>query len=864
MNPRCALAWAHGLFWLSGLGGLGCQVLWTRLFAPGLGQEWPAVLAVVAAFLGGFALGAAGAEPLQRRVRLPPATLYAALEAVIGLWVLASPAVIPRANLRALDWIGLAPAPVRHAAVAFGVPWVTLLPATAALGATLAVFESFARGLSAQGRVVGTLYAANTLGAAVGALAGLEAGFRYGFTDTLRALGWLHLVCAGAALGLGRWARSVAPAKDPARSGAGLGAPPVGWSPARLRGLLWATGLLGIGLEVLGVRLLKLVLENTSYTFAGMLAVYLLGTALGAAGSRRLATRWPVLDRVEVWLVGLAVACVLSGGALAAAPGFYEVLRRGGGDTFTALWLAELAVAASVFLPASGLMGATFAHLAQRARDGGFGLGRALAWNTLGGALAPVVFGAGLFPAVGAKGTLLVLAGGYGLLALVAAGGWRRAWLLAPLAPAAAGLLPDLRPVQLLPGERLRVVREGVSDTVVVVETPPGHRTLRVNNRFTMGGTAAATAERRQAHLPLLLHPAPRRALFLGSGTGITAAAATAHPDLEVDSVELVPDIVAVMPEFAPENAAAPGRLRQFTADARRFLRVTPARYDVIVADLFHPARDGAGALYTREHFQAVRDRLAPGGLFCQWVPLYQVSIPTLDRMVSSVRAVFPHVRAFLLRPTLDTPALGLVASAAPMSYPADWWEQRVGPAPELRAALQAVGLNDMVQLLGGFVGDADDWAPLPPADSDERQTVNWLAARRDLPGLRRPEATLFALLARPARGPETLLREPAELGPRLRAYLAARNRYLEGLHLEATGQPAAAREAFVESAQRSADFTTGYAHALTLAVQMSADDPAGARRLLEALAAARPERPVARELLERLFAPAPGGASRP
>jgi spermidine synthase len=863
MNSRPALAWAHGVFWLSGVCGLGCQVLWTRLFAPGLGQELPAVLAVVAAFFGGFTLGAAGAESLLRRVRLPPAAFYAALEAVIGLWVLASPTLIPRANLLALDWIGLEPSLARHAAVAFGVPWVTLLPATAAMGATLAVFESFARGLSAHGRVVGSLYAANTLGAAVGALAVLEAGFRLGFTDTLRALGLLNLVCAGAALWLGRRATGGGPTQGPARPGAGSGVLPAGESPGRLRALLWATGLLGIGLEVLGVRLLKLVLENTSYTFAGMLAVYLLGTAVGAAGSRRLAARWPALGRVEVWLGGLAVACVLSGVALAAAPGLYEALRRAGGDSFTAVWLAELTVAASVFLPASWLMGATFAHLAQRARDGGFGLGRALAWNTLGGALAPVGFGAGLFPAVGAKGTLTVLAVGYGLLALAAAGRWRRAWLLAPLA-AATWLLPDLRLVQLLPGERLRVVREGVSDTVVVVATPPGHRTLRVNNRFTMGGTAAATAERRQAHLPLLLHPGPRRALFLGSGTGITAAAATAHPGLEVDSVELVPDIVAVMPEFAPENAAPPGRLRQFTADARRFLRATPARYDVIVADLFHPGRDGAGALYTREHFQAVRDRLAPGGLFCQWVPLYQVSVPTFERMVSSVRAVFPHVRAFLLRPTLDTPALGLVASVATVSYPADWWEQRVGPAPELRAALQSVGLNDTVQLLGGFVADADDWAPLPPPDSDERQTVNWLAARRDLPGPRRPEATLFALLARPARGPETLLREPAELGLRLRAYAAARHRYLEGLRLEAGGHDAAAREAFVESARLSADFTTGYAHALTLAVQMSADNPAGARRLLEALAAARPERPVAGELLKKLFSPAPDEASRP
>lgn len=858
MTARLTLRLAHAVFLASGFAGLGCQILWTRMFGLGLGQELPAVLAVVAAFFGGFTLGAWAADPLQRRARGAPPRLYAALEAVIGLWVLASPHLIPLANATALELTGLEPSPARQALVAFGVPWLTLLPATAAMGATLAVFEPFARRLSAQGRVVGTLYAANTLGAALGAIAVLELGVHLGFTAALRGLGLLNLGCAAAALVL---ARHCPPAEVPEPATANFGASgPNPAMAAQWRGLLFATGLLGIGLEVLGVRVLKLALENTSFTFAGLLTIYLFGTALGAAGLRRLEARRPAVARVEVLLGGLALACVLGGAGLGVAPEFYAALRRGLGDSFGAIALAEAAVAATVFLPASVGMGATFARLAQGARDSGFGLGRAVAWNTLGGALAPALVGVVLFPWLGAKGTLAALAGGYLLLAARAAGRWT--WLagLFPLAGTLA-LLPDLRLVRLLPGERPRVVRAGVTDTVVVVETPAGHRTLRVNNRFTMGGTAALVAERRQAHLPLLLHPHPRRALFLGSGTGITAAAATAHPDLLVDSVELVPDIVAVMPEFAPENAAAPGHLRQFTADARRFLRVTPHRYDVIVADLFHPARDGAGALFTREHYRAVRGRLAPGGLFCQWVPLYQLSLPTLARITGSVRAEFPHLRALLLRPTLETPALGLVASLEPLRFPTDWWEQRVRD-PALREALLAAGLADLIQLLGGYVFSGEDLAGAP--DSDDRLAINWLAARRDLPGRGRPEGTLWELLQRPATGPETLLREPERLGPRLRAHLAARNRYLEGLRLDAAQQPAAAQAAFVDSARLSPDFTTGYAHALTLAVQLSADQPDRARQLLEALTAARPERPVARELLQRLFPSAPAGEAAP
>src|SRR5205085_7874113 len=65
--------------------------------------------------------------------------------------------------------------------------------------------------------------------------------------------------------------------------------------------------------------------------------------------------------------------------------------------------------------------------------------------------------------------------------------------------------------------------------SVAVVEDATRNRTLRVNNHFQMGGTGAAEAEYRHAHIPLLLHPAPRNALVLGVGTGITLGRSEEH-----------------------------------------------------------------------------------------------------------------------------------------------------------------------------------------------------------------------------------------------------------------------------------------------------------------------------------------------
>ena len=860
MTARVTTGLPHAIFLVSGACGLACQVIWTRMFGLGLGQEMPAVLAVVAAFFGGFALGAWASDNLSRRARGRPLLWYAALELVIGGWVLISGDLIPAANRLALDWIGLEPSAFRQALVAFGVPFVTLLPATMAMGATLAAMESFARGLVADGRAVGSLYAANTLGAMVGALGVLDLGFRHGFAGTLMIAGVLNLACAVAAAVL-NWLPAASPSAARVIAGPAAG----GSSPTtgRVRLLLFATGLFGIGLEVLGVRVLRLVLEDTIYTFACLLAVYLLGTALGAALIPRVAVRWPVVGRPGTLLMGLAATCALSGWALGLTPRLYPWLREALSPRVEGTALAESLVAVVVFLPPSLFMGATFATLAQAARDAGFGVGRALAWNTLGGALAPLVVGVVAFPSLGAKGTLAVLVVGYFLLALGFGRGWRGLWGLAPLA-LALGFLPDLRLIQLQPGESLRTLRQGVSDSVAVIGTADGHRTLRVNNRFTMGGTGSTTAERRQAHMPLLLHPNPRRALFLGSATGITAAAATAHPDVFVDSVELVPGIVAVMPEFAPENFAPPGRLRQYTADARRFVRTTTNRYDVIVADLFHPARDGAGALYTVEHFAAVRERLAPDGLFCQWVPLYQTDEATFEIILATFRAVFGQTTdLWLLRTSIGTPVVGLVGTnrdpAVRRHRPGGRveFEARVGGG-SLRDALKSVGLAERAQLRCLLLTpEPEQISPREPVASDDRPLVAYTGPR----GAARPGAapweTLFKLMGRcPVLGSGAGRRfiNAVVADEELVSLLMARDKYLWGLRLEAEGRPAEARDAFLESARLSGDFTTGYAHVITLAVQASRDNPAEARRLLERLIELRPELPVAGQLRERLF----------
>jgi spermidine synthase len=133
--------------------------------------------------------------------------------------------------------------------------------------------------------------------------------------------------------------------------------------------------------------------------------------------------------------------------------------------------------------------------------------------------------------------------------------------------------------------------------------------------------------------------------LFLGLGTGVTARSAAEDRELHVDAVELLPEMIAASGDFAGVvSERSNPRLRILEGDARRFVRTSTDHYDVIVADNFHPARSGSAALYTVEHFAAVRERLTAEGVFCQWLPLHQLDLETLRSVVRSYTAVSARV----------------------------------------------------------------------------------------------------------------------------------------------------------------------------------------------------------------------------
>jgi spermidine synthase len=856
VSSRSDIRWrfALALMVASGFAALGYQIVWTQQSALWLGHESAAVLAAVAAFFGGLALGALALSPRIDRTS-QPGLWYAGCEAVTGLWGLALAFLLQPVTSRLLDLIGTQPSPAWHWSAAFGATFLLLLPATAAMGATLPAMERALAHMRQRGSPIAALYAGNTFGAVVGVVASafwLVPAF--GLVVTAGACASLNLLCAAAAVKL--FAGSTRIAEEAPRPHA-----------AGILLSLAATGLLGIGYEVLVVRVLSQVAENTVYTFAILLTVYLVGTACGAAAYNRWASTVHESPRMRDRLLQiLAAACLLGMLSLAGAQAVKAWVLHMLGPGIAAALTAEAAIAAAAFLPPTIMMGALFSHLAAQASAAGVGFGRALGVNTLGAAFAPLLFGVLLLPACGAKVALLLVSAGYILLSSRRSWSAPAPWTAACACLALAFLAPTLAIVDVPEGGRIIDYKEGVMAAVSIVEDAGGATSLHIDNRQQEGSSATLFADARQALLPILLHPSPRRALFLGLGTGVTAASAAQDLELQVDAVELLPEVIEASAYFTRMLGGDAGnpRLRLMAADARRFLRATPDHYDVIVSDNFHPARSGSGSLYTLEYFKAAQDRLAPGGLFCQWLPLHQLDLDTLRSIVRSFIAVYPQGWAMLATNSLETPVIGLVSRKNGERLDAAQIRSRLAGAALPRTPAE-FGIPDDLALLGGFVAGAESLARFAgdaPLNTDDHPVVAYRAPRITYVADSLPRDRLIALLAQSKIHPDELMIpfRDAVWRARLAAYWSARDRFIElGRNVQATSDVrrmlAQVRAPLISVLQISPEFRPAYDPLLRMAIALGGIDADAARGLLTELRRAQPSRPEAASILRSLSA---------
>jgi spermidine synthase len=832
-------------FFLSGAAALGYELLWTRLLGLSLGSETLGVLATLAGFFGGMALGAL---LLHRRAHSSPdpVRLFVVLELVAAGFAVVSPHLLHALVHRLPPLLGGLGGDAGLAA-RIAAATILLLPGTACLGATLAALVEARRRVHAgdlDGRGLGRLYAANTAGATLGVLLTIYL--------VLPALGYavgalVPAACGALAAVLARrWARgrtSTSVSSDMPR-GPAIDAsrdpdPDLLAEPWLLYLLAFGGGVAGIGLEVVGTQILAQNLENTVYTFANILAVVLVGTAVGAAIYQRVVRRL-VDGRPATATLGLLLllgALVLPAAfALAASPQLLAGLTPEHPSLAQAA-LAELAVAGLAFFLPTVAWGASFAHVTGLIAASGRGVGRAYAVNTLGCAAAPFLFGLVAVPALGYADALYLVV--YLYLALFAVVGWFRRFHPALLVGGVVVLigLTAAAPRSLVlvaPDDGWTVVetKQTIHGLVLVSEdttTPaPGPsqpdllavwplRRLQVGKHFRMGG-ARSFGERRMGHLCALLAEASAdakitRSLFLGLGTGATMGAAMDMSDAEADGVELIPQVLPLLHHFGKLSGDLHKRPHAtlHAADARRFVGAADTTWDFVLADLFHPGIDGAGSLYAAEHFTAVRDHLRPGGLFCQWLPLYQLGEDDLKLVVRTFLSVFPEAHAFLGINNPRTPALALVGRVPTADQPQLRLDHARLASLFTRPGKYTATISVARDLLASYLADGTAlraFAGDGPVNTDLRPHILFAApaaAYADDPDL--GARNLAAILSLRPADPTTLLdsTDAAPLRDDVGRYAIAVDLYLRagialGDHTDAASFPPAVAEQLLQS----------------------------------------------------------------
>ncbi len=666
----------------SGCAALAHELLWTRRLVDLLGASSASSTRVFGCFFLGLSLGAAWSARMVPRLRRP---FRAVAMAEAGIALLTVPIwLLPHWT----GWIWPALGPERLAGWQGGAVKLVLSIATVTAPATLmgavlpflgAAVLRDARGLARHGV---WLYAVNTLGGVLGlALVIGVALDALGASGAMAGAIALNAVVATLALLLDRKTGAEpgedAPAAAP-RQRAGRTTTPERARRVRRAALIvsFASGAGVLALEVLALEMVMLRTPLSFHATAAVLIPVILLLAVASLVVPVLTPRRAPPPRLLIGALALtAMAIVVT------PPAFWYVAIDPSWDapapSVLRFALRLTALVLFTFGPAMVLAGLVFpTALAWSAAEGndphGRRWGALLAVNGVGAVVGAEATYRLLMPGLGVDQSASALAVVYALVAV---------WLLLESRRIGAG--PPGRPVAtvlvvmamlaVLGGYRVRPraqpgvldERSGREGTVRVVEHPRFGRALLVNNHYLLGTTGGRWDEERQTHLALALHPAPRTVAHVGFGTGITPGAALHHPEVEsVTSLELsalVRDAAAR--HFAEFNhrITDTARATVVVEDGRTYIASTVNAFDVVIGDVFLPWGRGDGRLYSLEHFRAVRTALRPGGVFCQWLPMHQLTREQFALIAATFARVFPDVHLFQLTYYLRAPGLALI-----------------------------------------------------------------------------------------------------------------------------------------------------------------------------------------------------------
>ena len=663
------------IFIFSGASGLIYEVIWMRQLTLIFGSTVFATSTVLTAFMAGLALGSFYFGRKIDESEQSPLRMYALLEAGIGAFCLVWPLILSVLGaLYVLIHRNVTSEFYTLSLIRFVLTFAVLLIPSTLMGGTLPVLTRFfVKRLEQLGTNIGVLYALNTFGAVIGTVA---AGF-----FLLEALGIRWTLGVGIAINFG--VAAIALALAPRVSETEIDdrhdeAPQQTESqnipqPPERHLVLWAIGISGfcaLAYEVLWTRIMVFFLGSTTYAFATMLAAFLFGIALGSI----VFARW--VDRIKQPIAIFGIVQLGIGlFALILMPAFEELYAvtsafqsTFGGSRFWAFFSCFLVMCLPTFL-----MGASFPIVTKiytgSERQLGRSIGNVYSVNTVGSILGAFCAGFILIPLLGIRPSIVLtvaLNTGIGCF-LVLKGGHRTETggsLLQGISIGMPILNAGLAVILLLtlnqplflksaifktqrPGDTLVDYNEEIDATVTTLKDDEAVYRLYVDtNQAADASRWDSPSHRVIAHLPLLLHPRPKRALVVGFGMGLTSYSITQH-GVRVDAIELSKGVISAAQKHFTHvngNVFESPRFNYKINDGRNHILMTKTKYDMISTGIIHPlVSAGSSNIYTADFYRLCRRILSEDGIMCQWVPLHRLPEAHYKMIVRTFIEVFPH-----------------------------------------------------------------------------------------------------------------------------------------------------------------------------------------------------------------------------
>jgi spermidine synthase len=547
------------------------------------------------------------------------------------------------------------------------------------------------------------------------------------------------------------------------------------------------SGATALGAEVVWTRLLSLLLGATVYTFSIILAVFLVGLAIGSwvgALAGRGARPAAALGICQLLLVaGITWSALM----IAQFVPYWPVNPLLSSDPLYTFQIDMVRVIWSI-LPPALLWGASFplalAAAAGPGEESSILVGRTYAANTGGAILGALAFSLFLVPAIGTEGaekTLVILAALgalvvlgplvlrsktiFGMVGVVAAMG---------ISLFVAMKIPAVPPELIAYGRRIMInmgrsqilyTGEGINSSIAISRWDDGAIQFHVSGKVEASTeTYDMRLQRLLGHMPALFHQNPKSVLIVGFGAGVTAGSFVPHPTIQRIAIcEMEPLIPPTATKYFGQenyNVKNDPRTQIYYDDARHFVLTTPEKFDIITSDPIHPWVKGSATLYSQEYFQMVKDHLNPGGIVTQWVPLYESDEETVKSEIATFFDVFPGGSIWANELSGGGYDVFLLGQATPSRIDVDQIEAKLSSPQYARVAqsLRDVGFSNAIGLLSVYAGQDSDLKPWLQGAEINR---DWNLRLQYLAGLalnRSQESTIYGNILSYKRFPTNLL----------------------------------------------------------------------------------------------------------